>query len=484
MTILRTNLDNTRERAKQLRFEPVGGIAATNVQDAVEEAALISLVSPTVGDLLIGTTSTTPKIVFYGDSLTAGLFGTYPPDHYITMPTFDGLAITKVTQGIPGYTSLQLKDDIYFRVNPNFSSKSGCNIAVVWCGTNDLMGGASAGQTANRIEQVCRHLQLLGWWVIVVTLQSNGYAELARIACNDIVRKAWPRFADEIADIGSDANLGASGAYSNGTYFNADTIHFTDAGDAVAGPIEQAAIERLVGSYRKNFASKVILADNGGATTTLGTKSGIQFIKQSITADDGNEVVWSGSDTAKGRFAAIGSSYTGVDNVYDYVGQWYVAVKPNTGATTLTKRLEVLEDGTVRMSKYGVGALTSDASGNLSSAGWTAYTPTVTAQGGAITSYTVNEAKYMQIGKLVIVFFNITITNAGTGAGAGQLTTPVAPSATYAGSASGREAAVVGYGLAGMVGNGIGIYLTRADTNGNPVVTNHQWIGTATAMAA
>lgn len=51
MTTVRTNLGNTRERAGQLRFEPVGSISATNVQDAIAEVAaeaLPVLTTPTV----------------------------------------------------------------------------------------------------------------------------------------------------------------------------------------------------------------------------------------------------------------------------------------------------------------------------------------------------------------------------------------------------------------------------------------------------
>lgn len=39
MTILRTDLGNTRESARRLRFEPTGAITQTNVQKALEQAA-------------------------------------------------------------------------------------------------------------------------------------------------------------------------------------------------------------------------------------------------------------------------------------------------------------------------------------------------------------------------------------------------------------------------------------------------------------
>lgn len=58
-------------------------------------------------------------------------------------------------------------------------------------------------------------------------------------------------------------------------------------------------------------------------------------------------------------------------------------------------------------------------------AAWTAWTPTVTAEGGTLTSYTVNSAAYIQIGKTVMARFDITITNAGTGNSSLQVTAPV-----------------------------------------------------------
>lgn len=46
MTQVRTNLDNTRERARQLRYEPGGTISATNVQKALEEIASEASLNP------------------------------------------------------------------------------------------------------------------------------------------------------------------------------------------------------------------------------------------------------------------------------------------------------------------------------------------------------------------------------------------------------------------------------------------------------
>lgn len=48
MTIIATDLRNTRESAKRIRFEPVGEVTATNVQDAIlQVTSLPVIITPT-----------------------------------------------------------------------------------------------------------------------------------------------------------------------------------------------------------------------------------------------------------------------------------------------------------------------------------------------------------------------------------------------------------------------------------------------------
>lgn len=52
MTIIRTDLGNTRESAGRIRFEPEPPITATNVQDAIAQSITIPLVvAPTIVDV-------------------------------------------------------------------------------------------------------------------------------------------------------------------------------------------------------------------------------------------------------------------------------------------------------------------------------------------------------------------------------------------------------------------------------------------------
>ena len=94
---------------------------------------------------------------------------------------------------------------------------------------------------------------------------------------------------------------------------------------------------------------------------------------------------------------------------------------------------------------YGfLQALASASTGNQWNSGaWTSYTPTVTAEAGSITSYTVNRAAYIRVGKLCVTQLHITITNKGTGSGALNVTAPF-NSYNDTGGGVGREIAVVG----------------------------------------
>lgn len=79
----------------------------------------------------------------------------------------------------------------------------------------------------------------------------------------------------------------------------------------------------------------------------------------------------------------------------------------------------------------------------------TAYTPTVTAQTGTITTSTVLYSKYVRINELVIYTVRVEIVNAGTGSGYLAVTLPVAPSKLPEFTCFGRETQVTGDQLSG-----------------------------------
>jgi hypothetical protein len=81
---------------------------------------------------------------------------------------------------------------------------------------------------------------------------------------------------------------------------------------------------------------------------------------------------------------------------------------------------------------------------------WTAFTPTLSAGTGTFTAATAT-GRYMQVGKLVFVRYDIQITTNGTAASSVVVSLPVNASATGTSVLPGREYALVGKMLQGMV---------------------------------
>lgn len=78
------------------------------------------------------------------------------------------------------------------------------------------------------------------------------------------------------------------------------------------------------------------------------------------------------------------------------------------------------------------------------------FTPAITASSGTITSFTLGTCNYTKVGRMVTVNFSVTITNAGTGAGALNVPLPFTNGAAIA-NGTGRENALTGAQLQSRV---------------------------------
>ena len=78
------------------------------------------------------------------------------------------------------------------------------------------------------------------------------------------------------------------------------------------------------------------------------------------------------------------------------------------------------------------------------------WTPAITASTGSITSFTLGVCNYTRIGRVVHINFSVTITNAGTGAGALNVPLPFTNGAAIA-NGTGRENALTGSQLQARV---------------------------------
>jgi hypothetical protein len=197
--------------------------------------------------------------------------------------------------------------------------------------------------------------------------------------------------------------------------------------------------------------------------------------------------------SANAQTLATDSAFTSLDEAKMLLG--FTAGFTNTGTTTIN----VDSLGAVDLKKYTPAGLVALEAGDIMignkciisyestnsdfillnptaaglGAAWTAYTPTISAGSGTITTSSVSAA-YKQIGKTILVRFDITITTNGTGATNLQFTSPAAM--TFGGAAGINitdRTAFTGYAISAT-----NIALSKYDGN-YPAVDGSRFVGTA-----
>lgn len=194
-----------------------------------------------------------PFVLFEGDSLTQGVNTTLNTQEYPDLvatalqssfaQNYRNFAVAG--SGFPDLTNRASIIDSYLQPGRG----PGKNILVVWAGTNDInLGGLTSSAALTRMQTYCQARQLAGWKVVVLTMlpvTSSTTTETSRIAFNTSVRSNWQNFANALADVGGDANIGAPGANTNTTYYNADLIHLTPLGYTIVAGYVQTALSTL-----------------------------------------------------------------------------------------------------------------------------------------------------------------------------------------------------------------------------------------------
>jgi hypothetical protein len=124
--------------------------------------------------------------------------------------------------------------------------------------------------------------------------------------------------------------------------------------------------------------------------------------------------------------------------------------------------------GLVDISAAGAGQIKFPATANASSDANTlddyeegTWTPTITSDGGTITSSTFTNGLYTKIGRIVCVSGLVTLTNVGTASGNLQLTLPIASANDNWGGA-GAEILAAGYQVA-VCGSGGKLIIRKYD---------------------
>lgn len=137
--------------------------------------------------------------------------------------------------GIPGFDALSLSAAENAQLLGACRSAYGPNVAVVFDGTNDFVGGIAGPsgwqQVAASVATQVQTIAAMGCRVFVGTMISRNGLDPAKNGLNAILRQNWKVWgAAGLIDFAADANLGADGANANGTYFQGDRTHPTVTG--------------------------------------------------------------------------------------------------------------------------------------------------------------------------------------------------------------------------------------------------------------
>lgn len=160
------------------------------------------------------------------DVLVSAVGGSHCYDHVSNTGTCYGLLSC----------SYSLTDEGFYRAS------RARNVASLGCGVNDGIAGRTITEVYNDMLSYASQAQATGFSVILFTVQSHVLVDAWRIPLNVMIRGGAAAHNYVVADIGSDAQIGCTGCYSNPTYFQSDGVHFTEAGTAIQASYLKTAL--------------------------------------------------------------------------------------------------------------------------------------------------------------------------------------------------------------------------------------------------
>jgi lysophospholipase L1-like esterase len=189
-------------------------------------------------------------LVCEGDSLTAGNHNVVGERYPDIMAASLGTSWGVFNVGAGSQTITTMITDAAAQVDARFDNGYLSNIVVIWAGINDIVAGESAADLHAEIQTYCAARRAVGWKVVVCTVTPAANCpdakETVRTDLNTLLRANYETYADALADIGGDADLGDWADRLNTTYYQADATHFTLAGNTKVASIIQTAIESIL----------------------------------------------------------------------------------------------------------------------------------------------------------------------------------------------------------------------------------------------
>lgn len=181
--------------------------------------------------------------IFDGNSMTDS---SYPAT---TLASLTGTWYTR-NFGVSGQTTPKMTSDAVTQIDPYYDSRVSNNVVVAWEGTNDLKLGATATTAYNNLVAYCQARQAAGFKVVILTIlprsDSGTPADFntSRATVNTNIKNNYASFADVVADVAANTDIGEDGDSDNTTYYS-DKVHLTTAGYNIVAGIVATAIQTL-----------------------------------------------------------------------------------------------------------------------------------------------------------------------------------------------------------------------------------------------
>jgi lysophospholipase L1-like esterase len=201
----------------------------------------------------------TPLLQCLGDSITAGVGVSTPYCSLLSLvnqPTY-----TIANWGISGIRMQAMDASEKNRAALYCGSDQGPSAAIVFAGTNDFLDAAqTATSVMANLSGEIQTLKTAGCRVFVGTMLSrtgndgagNSYDSAKNAYDALILTSAKSYGADAVIDFAANPLLGADGATSNTTYFQADAIHPTQAGQQLLANAASNALNYYFGFNQMN----------------------------------------------------------------------------------------------------------------------------------------------------------------------------------------------------------------------------------------
>jgi hypothetical protein len=181
-----------------------------------------------------------------GNSLTVG--APNGGDYLTQLVTLLGYQWSSINFGVVGQTTTQMAADAATQIDPLIFDGHQKHILGAWEFTNELGNGVIAVTAYANYVAYCLARKVAGWKIVAFTVLPASNAgiivsfETSRQTVNTSIRANWPTFADALADVAANPNIGPAGSETNVTYYAGDNIHLNATGYGIVAGIAKAAV--------------------------------------------------------------------------------------------------------------------------------------------------------------------------------------------------------------------------------------------------